>query len=193
MTAIRRTVCHNQLNTNLTGSNIVSSEDRTAFIIIDEVSPSQARAEAAAVMANHDLHRACCALLRTYIEDRPLVTNMTQVIQYIRAKQAHAVIETVRVLYLNSQNFLIAETAAEGCITHAPVYVRQIVGRAIQEGAASIIIAHNHPSGALVPSKADIDLTKQLVTALASIDCIVHDHVLVSSAGYASFRALGVI
>ena len=75
-------------------------------------------------------------------------------------------IEQFRVLFLNKKNILIAdEIVATGTIDQTPVYPREIVKRSLFHEAGAIILVHNHPSGNLKPSKADIDLTTQIINA----------------------------
>ena len=79
------------------------------------------------------------------------------------------------------------EQLSKGGITGTMVDVRLAFKKALELGAVSIILAHNHPSGTLKPSQADIQLTKKLKTAGESLDIKVLDHVIVTEAGYFSF------
>ncbi|VCV51973.1 hypothetical protein BANRA_03194 [Escherichia coli] len=79
--------------------------------------------------------------------------------------------EEFRVLYLNNQNQLIAgETLFTGTINRTEVHPREVIKRALYHNAAAVVLAHNHPSGEVTPSKADRLITERLVQALALVD-----------------------
>jgi DNA repair protein RadC len=93
------------------------------------------------------------------------------------------------IILLDNRGSLIGQhTVAIGTLTFAPVHPREVFYPAIRHKAASIILAHNHPSGDLTPSKQDIELTKQLVEAGKLVGIPVNDHVIVSNQGYLSLR-----
>ena len=95
-----------------------------------------------------------------------MLGNWQALLDYLRADMAAAPIERVRVLFLNTRNILIRdEVMAQGSIDQAPLYVREIIRRAIDLSAAAIIVVHNHPSGDPKPSRADIETTRLLVEA----------------------------
>lgn len=86
-------------------------------------------------------------LLRAEIAEKPLLSNWQAVLDYLRADMAHHGIERVRVLHLNTRNMLIRdELMNEGSIDEAPVYVREVIRRAIDLKSASIILVYNHPT-----------------------------------------------
>ena len=62
----------------------------------------------------------------------------------------------------------------EGTVDHTPVYVREIVKRSLELSASAIILVHNHPSGDPTPSRADIEMTKQIVSAAKNLGIVVH-------------------
>jgi DNA repair protein RadC len=80
-----------------------------------------------------------------------------------------------------------------GTLTETYVHPREVFYPAIRHKAASVIVAHNHPSGDLTPSKQDIDLTHQLITAGETIGISVNDHLIISNQGYLSLRQRGGI
>ncbi len=99
-----------------------------------------------------------------------------------------------RILFLDKRNQMIAdEVQQEGTVDHTPVYVREVVKRALELSATAIVLVHNHPSGDPTPSRADIDMTKQIVAAAKPLGVVVHDHIIVGKQGHASFRGLGLI
>jgi DNA repair protein RadC len=81
----------------------------------------------------------------------------------------------------------------QGTVDHTPVYVREVVKRALELSASAIVLVHNHPSGDPTPSRADIDMTKLIVDAARPLGVIVHDHIIVGRQGHASLKALRLI
>ncbi len=73
------------------------------------------------------------------------------------------------------------------------VYPREVVKRALELGATALILVHNHPSGDATPSKADIDMTKQIAAAAEPLGIVLHDHLIMTRSEEASFRALGLL
>jgi DNA repair protein RadC len=89
--------------------------------------------------------------------------------------------EEFAVLFLDAQNRLIQmQVMFTGTLTQTSVYPREIVATALDAGAASVILAHNHPSGTVQPSRADEALTQTIKAALALVDVRVLDHVIVA-------------
>ena len=81
----------------------------------------------------------------------------------------------------------------KGTVDHTPVYVREVVKRALELSATAIVLVHNHPSVDPTPSRADIEMTKQIVSSAKNLGIVVHDHIIVGKQGHASFRGLGLI
>lgn len=79
-----------------------------------------------------------------------------------------------------------------GTVDHAPVYPREVMRRALELSASAVILVHNHPSGDPTPSRADIEMTRQVVEAGRALRISIHDHLVVGRDGVASFRALGL-
>ena len=137
---------------------------------------------------------AALRLLRAEVAERPVLSNWQAVLDYLRADMAHHGNERVRVLHLNTRNMLIRdELMNEGSIDEAPVYVREVIRRAIDLKSASIILVHTHPSGDPSPSRADIDLTRAVVEAGKKMGIAVHDHIIVGTKGFVSLRGQGLI
>ncbi len=100
--------------------------------------------------------------------------------------------EVFAAVFLDTQNRVIAtEELFRGTLTQTAVYPREVVKRALALNAASVIFAHNHPSGAEEPSQADRWLTDQLKTALAMVDVRTLDHFVIAGTRYASFMERG--
>lgn len=115
-------------------------------------------------------------------------------LDYLRAAQGFEHREQFCILFHDKKNHLIAdELQQQGTIDHTPVYVREVVKRALELLATAIVLVHNHPSGDPAPSRADIDMTKQIVAAAKPLGVAVHDHIIVGRDGHASFRTLKLI
>ena len=140
------------------------------------------------------VQEAAKRMARGKVLNRPVLGSWDALIDYCSIAMAHNPIEQVRVLYLDKKNVLIAdEMQQKGTIDHTPVYPREVVKRALELGATAMILVHNHPSGNPQPSKADIEMTRQIVTAAKNLGIIVHDHVVIGKGQYASFKSLGLL
>lgn len=102
--------------------------------------------------------------------------------------------EQFRVLFLDKRNQLIAdEVQATGTVDHTPVYPREVVKRALELSATAVVLAHNHPSGDPTPSRADIQMTKQIVDVAKPLGIEVHDHIIVGKEGHSSLKGMRLI
>jgi DNA repair protein RadC len=98
------------------------------------------------------------------------------------------------VLFLDKRNQLIADELQQiGTVDHTPVYPREVVKRALELSATAIILVHNHPSGDPTPSRADIQMTQQIVAVADPLGISVHDHIIVGKDGHASLKGLKLI
>jgi DNA repair protein RadC len=128
------------------------------------------------------------------VKDMPVLTNWQQLIDYCHAALAHEKTEQFRILFLDRKNVLIAdEVQQRGTIDHTPVYPREVVKRALDLGAAALILVHNHPSGDPKPSRDDIEMTKEIRKASEALGISIHDHLVIGRKGHASFRSLGLL
>ena len=147
-----------------------------------------------AVAAIKFVEAAALRSLRAAVIGRPVIGGWDALIGYLHAAQAHGITERFRVIFLNSKNIMIAdEVLAEGTVTQAPVYTREVMKRALELGATSIVLVHNHPSGDPKPSCEDVAITREIIDAGRLMDIAVHDHVIIGHSGHASLRALGLI
>jgi DNA repair protein RadC len=125
---------------------------------------------------------------------RPALSSWAALIDYCTAAMARSMQEEFRVLFLDRKNILIAdEVQTKGTVDHAPVYPREIVKRALELGASAVILVHNHPSGDPTPSRADIEMTRDVSAAAKALRIAVHDHLVIGRSGHASFKALGLL
>ena len=137
---------------------------------------------------------AALRLLEEQVKERPVLASWQALLDYLRADMAHEPIERVRVLFLNAKNVLIANEAMwEGSVDEAAVHIREILRRALDLHASSLIVVHNHPSGDPSPSRQDIALTRDLADACRNLKITLHDHVIIGADGHASLRAMGLI
>lgn len=123
-----------------------------------------------------------------------VISSWDKLLAYCRQTMAHQPVEQFRLLFLDKRNRLIAdELQQQGTIDHTPVYTREVIKRALELGAAALILVHNHPSGEPEPSAADIAMTEELVSASEKLGIVIHDHLVIGRAGHTSFRALGLL
>lgn len=133
-------------------------------------------------------------ILRCQAMSGPLLANWPSVLDYLRVDMAYDTTERFRVLYLNSRNLLLRdETLWRGTIDNAQVHVREVIARAIELGAAAMILVHNHPSGIATASQADIALTRRIDEAGVRLGIRVHDHIITSVEGCESMRERGFL
>lgn len=137
---------------------------------------------------------AALYLIRVELRQQPLLSSWQALLDYCQASMARAATEEFRVLFLDRKNRLIAdEIQQRGTVDQAAVYPREVMKRALELGASALILAHNHPSGDPTPSKADIEVTKQVIAAAEPLGIVIHDHIVVGHGKHSSFRALGLI
>ena len=128
------------------------------------------------------------------VMDRPVLSSWDKVLSYLRISMTHNATEQFRILFLDVKNTLIAdEIQQSGTVNHTPVYPREVMKRALELGASAIVMAHNHPSGNPAPSKADIEMTKEVREAGARLGISLHDHIIVAKGGTTSFKSLGIL
>lgn len=131
---------------------------------------------------------------REEIQVRPIISSWTALLAYVRSQLQHEGREQFRVMFLDRKNQLIAdELMNQGTVDHAPVYPREIARRALELSASALILVHNHPSGDPSPSRADIDMTREIIDALTPLEITVHDHLIAARGGVTSFKTQGLI
>ena len=140
------------------------------------------------------LHEVARRVVKEEASKRPVISSWSALLAYVRVALQHEPREQFRVLYLDNRNQLILdEVQNRGTVDHAPVYPREVVRRALELSAKAMIIVHNHPSGDPTPSRADIEMTRQVIEAARALDLSVHDHLVVGREGVASFKQLGLM
>jgi DNA repair protein RadC len=102
--------------------------------------------------------------------------------------------EQFRVIYLDAQNRIIdSESIEEGIVNQAVVYPRKVIEKALKKKASALILVHNHPSGHIKPSDADIRLTRTIQETARILDILVHDHIIIGENRFFSFREEGMM
>ncbi len=123
-----------------------------------------------------------------------VLNSPDKVRQYLQLQLARREHEVFAVLYLDAQNRLLKyEELFRGTLTQTSVHPREVVKQALRHNAAAVILAHNHPSGAAEPSRADELLTKALKDALALVEVRILDHLIVAGNATVSFAERGLI
>lgn len=132
--------------------------------------------------------------LNEQLQQRDVFSAPQQVRDYLVLKLGSLMREVFLVMFLDAQNRLNAtEEIFSGTLTQTSVYPREVVKRALYHNAASVIFAHNHPSGVATQSAADEQLTAQLKQALALVDVRVLDHFIVAGNQTLSFSERGLL
>ncbi len=159
----------------------------------DELMAVHGMGEAKYVQLQAVLEMSKRALLEE-IKVTDALSNPRAVRDYLRMIMARLPHEVFIAVFLTAQNRVIAvEEIFRGTLTQTSVYPREIVKRALAHNAASVILAHNHPSGEAYPSATDRALTKTLAEALALVDVHVLDHFIVAPGASVSFAEQGYI
>ena len=131
--------------------------------------------------------------LHTDMIEKPLLDGWRQVVAYCSVKMSHLQKEQLRILFLDSKNQLIQDDVQqEGTVDQAPLYIREIIQRALNLGASGLIVVHNHPSGDPTPSQADIMITHKLNAATELLNIRVLDHLIIGKGRHVSLKAQGL-
>jgi DNA repair protein RadC len=132
--------------------------------------------------------------LAEQLREREVFGSPGAVKHYLQLHLGRRAHEVFAVMFLDSQNRLLAlEELFRGTLTQTSVYPREVVLHALKHQAAAVVLAHNHPSGTVQPSKADEALTQTLKAALALIDVRVLDHVIVGPGQALSMAEQGLL
>jgi len=132
--------------------------------------------------------------LKEKAKEKPQITCTRELLDYCRTAIGGLKDERFCVIYLDAQNKITGmETIQEGIVNQAVVYPRKVLENALEQKASAIILVHNHPSGNVKPSDADIKLTKTIRDTARMLDILVHDHVIVGENRFFSFREEGLM
>lgn len=148
----------------------------------------------AGVAALKTVQAAALRLVRAELRNRDTLASWDQLMAYLNAVLARENTEQFRVLYLNNRNQLIEDAILGlGTVNHTPVYPREVVKRALDLHATAIILVHNHPSGDPTPSRADVEMTREVKQAATALGIVLHDHVVVGNGAWVSLRKEGLL
>ena len=162
-----------------------SADDLKAF---KGLGGSAKRAELIAVI---ELARRALA---EQLKERTIFSSPDAVKDFLQLHLANKSHEVFAALFLDSQHRLIEmKELFRGTLTQTSVYPREVVKHALAVDAASVVLSHNHPSGSVLPSRADEMVTQTLKAALALIDVRVLDHVIVTQGASLSMAEKGLI
>ncbi|MFE8070566.1 DNA repair protein RadC [Marinobacteraceae bacterium S3BR75-40.1] len=141
---------------------------------------------------------AACLEMARRVMDRPLrrgdlLQSPDDTRRFLQTRLVARHQEVFAVLFLDNRHRVLSfEELFTGTIDGAAVYPREVVRRALDQNAAAVILAHNHPSGVAEPSDADVAITRRLKEALALVDVRVLDHMVVGSAEVVSLAERGL-
>lgn len=128
-----------------------------------------------------DVMDRALSLVGRHLSERPVLDSPRAVMDYLSLHLGGELVEHFSVLFLDCRHRGIAfERMFRGTLMQTAVYPREIVLAALRHHASAVILAHNHPSGGLQPSRADEAITRTLKAALALIDVRLLDHVIVA-------------
>lgn len=131
---------------------------------------------------------------RLQATDEPIINSYFALLDYCRAEMTFSDVEELRVIFLDTKLRVICqEMMQRGTINSVQVHPREVAKAAMAKNACSVIMVHNHPSGDVTPSKADIEMTRQIKFALEAIGVKLHDHIIISKYNEYSFHNKGVL
>lgn len=143
----------------------------------------------AAISAIFCVKQAFVRSVREEVKNLPIINNWKKLLDYLKVSIGNLNKENFRVIYMNKKYRLIEEDLQNfGTVDQTPLYVREIIKRALLIGSTSIVISHNHPSGDIQPSSNDISLTRQLAEACKSVGIELIDHIIITFSSYFSFK-----
>jgi DNA repair protein RadC len=132
--------------------------------------------------------------LREKAREKIQISCTTELINFCRTTLGGKTDEEFWVIYLNVQNRIIEfERLQKGTVDQAFVYPRQILENALRKKASAIILVHNHPSGNVRPSNADISITNTIREKARVLEIAVHDHIIIGTDNFFSFREEGMM
>ena len=120
------------------------------------------------------------------------ITGTEELLQFAKSLQ-DADIEKFLVLYLDAQNYVLCIQIVNGTVNQAVVYPREVLRHALLTGASAAILVHNHPSGHVRPSDADIRVTRKIKETAEVLDLSIHDHIIIAGERFFSFRDEGIL
>lgn len=179
------------IHTSINDYNNNSTEHLKCFI-----AEADGSFKAISNLTKEEIIEAGRALVVSDFKKRQINTMESPVLvkNYLQARIEGMEQEVFLVMFLDNRHQVIAdEIMFYGTFNAASIYPREVAKRALQLNAAAVILSHNHPSGNLEPSSADINITKRLKDALKLIDTNVLDHIIVGKGSCTSFAEKGLL
>ena len=126
--------------------------------------------------------------------DAPVISDFDAMVDYCRSAMAYQMVEEFRMIFLNSKLYVIGEEIQQrGTVDQVAIHPREVIKSAMMHGASAMILVHNHPSGIVTPSKADIEITKRIKEAAEAVSIRLFDHLIISKSSVYSFHNQGFV
>lgn len=127
-------------------------------------------------------------LLKQDLQQSAVLDSFEKVIGYCKINMSHLPNEQLRILFLDQTNKLIADDVLQqGTVNQTPIYPREILKKALHYNAVAIIMVHNHPSGDVTPSEADVKVTLEVKRLGMMMNVTLHDHIIIGKNDFYSF------
>jgi len=140
------------------------------------------------------VHEVARRYLRRRLEKKEYIRSAREAYEYLAHELKHRPQEIFKVIFLDARGRIIeVEELFRGTLTETAVYPREVFARAFQHRAASLVLAHNHPSGDPRPSGADLELTRKLLLAGHLLSVRILDHLIIAREGYFSLAEEGIL
>lgn len=126
--------------------------------------------------------------------DAPVISDFDAMVDYCRSAMAYQTVEEFRIIFLNSKLYVIGEEIQQrGTVDQVAIRPREVIKSAMMHGASAMILVHNHPSGIVTPSKADMEITKRIKEAAEAVSIRLFDHLIISKSSVYSFHNQGFV
>lgn len=126
--------------------------------------------------------------------DAPVISDFNAMVDYCRSAMAYQMVEEFRIIFLNSKLYVIGEEIQQrGTVDQVAIHPREVIKSAMMHGASAMILVHNHPSGIVTPSKADMEITKRIKEAAEAVSIRLFDHLIISKSSVYSFHNQGFV
>lgn len=126
--------------------------------------------------------------------DAPVISDFDAMVDYCRSAMAYQTVEEFRIIFLNSKLYVIGEEIQQrGTVDQVAIHPREVIKSAMMHGASAMILVHNHPSGIVTSSKADMEITKRIKEAAEAVSIRLFDHLIISKSSVYSFHNQGFV
>lgn len=126
--------------------------------------------------------------------DAPVISDFDAMVDYCRSAMAYQMVEEFRIIFLNSKLYVIGEEIQQrGTVDQVAIHPREVIKSAMMHGASAMILVHNHLSGIVTPSKADMEITKRIKEAAEAVSIRLFDHLIISKSSVYSFHNQGFV